>query len=194
MPPRLSTVAWQGAPTMTERFPLSKFELKGQSIMAMVAAMSIAQNRALKILADQGITPLEKERWYPMDKFLEALRTLQKEIGPNTTKAVGRKIPENAMFPPNIRTIEDGFRSIDMAYRMNHRGSGSIGGYHYTRVGDRSAQMLCDNPYPCALDEGLLESIGERFRPVDSLWVRVEHQPGDCRKNGAPACTFNLSW
>jgi hypothetical protein len=179
---------------MTERFPLSKFEVKGQSIMAMVAAMSITRNRALKILADQGITPLENERWYPMDKFLEAIRTLQKEIGPNTTKAVGRKIPENAMFPPNIRTLEDAFRSIDMAYRMNHRGSGSIGGYHYTRVGDRSAQMLCDNPYPCPLDEGLLEAIGERFRPVDSLWVRVEHQPGDCRKNGATACTFNLSW
>jgi hypothetical protein len=101
---------------MTERFPLSKFEVKGQSIMAVVAAMSIVQDRALKILAEQGITPLEKERWYPMDRFLEVFRTLQTEIGLNTTRAVGRKIPENAMFPPNLVTIEDGFRSIDVAY------------------------------------------------------------------------------
>jgi hypothetical protein len=179
---------------MTERFSLSQCEIKGQSIMAVVAAMSIVQDRAMKILAAQGIAPLEKERWYPLANFLEVFQTIQKEIGLNTIKAVGRKIPENAMFPPNIVTIEDGFRSIDVAYRLNHRGSGNIGGYHYSRTGERSAQMLCDNPYPCPMDEGLLEAIGRRFRPQDSLWTRVEHQPGACRKNGATSCTFDLSW
>jgi hypothetical protein len=179
---------------MSQRFSLSKIEIKGQSIMAVVAAMSIVQKRALKILAQQGITPLESERWYPLESFLEVFRAIQAEIGLNTIKAVGRKIPENAMFPPNIVTIEDGFRSIDVAYRMNHRGTGNIGGYHYSRTGERTAQMLCDNPYPCPMDEGLLESIGGRFRPQDSIWVRVEHQPGGCRKDGAASCTFNLSW
>ncbi|WP_224363420.1 hypothetical protein [Hyalangium versicolor] len=179
---------------MAERLAVSKFEVNGQAIMAVVAAMSITQNRALKMLAAQGIAPLEKERWYPMDKFLVVFEAIGKEIGPNTIKAVGRKIPENAIFPPNIQAIEDGFRSVDMAYRMNHRGTGSIGGYRYSQVGPRTAQMLCDNPYPCSLDEGLLEALGERFRPVDSLWVRVEHQPGSCRKSGAASCTFNLSW
>ncbi len=179
---------------MSERFSLAQCEIKGQSVMAVVAAMSIVQERALKILAEQGIAPLESERWYPMERFLEVFRTIQKEIGLNTIKAVGRKIPENAMFPPNIVTIEDGFRSIDVAYRMNHRGPGNIGGYHYTRTSDRSGRMVCDNPYPCPMDEGLLESIARRFRPQDSLWARVEHQSGDCRRNGAASCTFELSW
>ena len=60
---------------MTERFTLSQREIKGQSIMAVVDAMSIVQERALKILAEQGITPLEKERWYPMERFLEVFRS-----------------------------------------------------------------------------------------------------------------------
>ena len=84
----------------SQRFPLSKFEVKGQAIMSVVAAMSIIQDRALKMLAEKGVKPLEKERWYPMDRFLEVFRTIQTEIGPNTTKAVGRKIPDHALFPP----------------------------------------------------------------------------------------------
>jgi hypothetical protein len=179
---------------MTQRFPLSKFEVKGQSIMAVVSAMSLIQKRALKILADRGITPLEKETWYPLDRILEAFHAIHQEIGPNTIRAVGRKIPENAQFPPDIVTVEDALRSIDVAYKMNHRGPGSIGGYHFTTTSERTGKMVCDNPYPCPMDEGLLEAMGERFRPKDSLWVRVEHQPGSCRVSGATACSFKITW
>lgn len=179
---------------MPHRFALEKFEVQGQAIMSVVAAMALIQHRALKLLADRGITPLEKERWYPLDRLLEVFQTISTEIGPNTVKAVGRKIPENAQFPPDLKTLEEGLRAIDVAYRICHRGPGSVGGYHYTQKGTRTARMVCDNPYPCALDEGLLESIGERFRPIDSLWVRVEHQPGGCRKQGASACTYHLFW
>jgi hypothetical protein len=179
---------------MTQRFPVSKFEVQGQAIMAIVAAMALIQHRALKILAAHGITPLEKDRWYPMERLLASFQAINTEIGPNTVKAVGRKIPETAQFPPNLVTLEDGFRSIDVAYRTSHRGPGNVGGYHYTPMEERKARMLCDNPYPCNLDEGILEAIGERFRPKDSLWVRVEHQSGSCRKNGAASCTYNLTW
>ena len=179
---------------MSDRFAISLREIKGQSIMAVVAAMALVQERALKMLAEQGITPLEKERWYPMERFLKVFRTIQTEIGVNTLKAVGRKIPENAMFPPDIVTIEDGYRSIDVAYRMNHRGPGNIGGYHYSPLGERTGKMVCDNPYPCPMDEGLLQAIGKRFRPADSVWVGVEHEPGACRTDGAPSCTFHISW
>lgn len=179
---------------MSQRFQLEKFEVQGQAIMSVVAAMALIQHRALKILADRGITPLEKDRWYPLDRLMDVFKTISAEIGPNTVKAVGRKIPENAQFPPNLKTVEEGFRSIDVAYQMCHRGPGNVGGYHYTPTGSRTARMVCDNPYPCGLDEGLLEAIGERFRPIDSLWVQVEHQPGPCRKKGAASCTYNLSW
>lgn len=179
---------------MTDRSRWSNFEVKGQAVMSIVAAMSLIQSQALKILADRGITPLEKDRWYPLDRALEVYKIIQTEIGPTTVKAVGRKIPEVAEFPPNINTIEDGFRSIDIAYRLHHRGLGDVGGYHYKSLGERKGQMVCDNPYPCALDEGILEAIGERFRPKGSLWVRVEHLAGSCRKSGADSCTYNISW
>lgn len=157
-------------------------------------AMAFVQNRVQKILAAHGLAPLEKDKWYPMVRLLDATQTIRVEIGPNTLKAVGRKIPESAEFPPSISSIKEAYPSIDVAYRMNHRGTGSIGGYRYEAVGERSGRMTCDNPYPCEFDEGLLEATGERYRPQDSLWVRVEHQPGRCRKKGDSYCSYFITW
>ena len=36
------------------------------------------------------------------------------------------RIPANAKFPPQIKTIEDALGAIDMAYHMNHRINGKF--------------------------------------------------------------------
>ncbi|MBN1209487.1 MAG: hypothetical protein JXB05_31840 [Myxococcaceae bacterium] len=129
-----------------------------------------------------------------MSRALEVYEQIRTEIGPNTTKAVGRKLPDIVGLPPSIQTLEEAFGFIRVGYQMHHRGPGSIGSYHYEAMGERKGRMVCDNPYPCELDEGILEAVGEKFRPKDSLWVRVEHQPGSCRKNGDSACSYNIVW
>jgi hypothetical protein len=168
-------------------------EVSGQSVMAVVEAMKLGKDRALKLLAEHGIGPVDTTRWYPLNAVLSTYRTILKEIGPGTMRAVGRKVPEYAPFPPDITSVETALRSVDTAYRMNHRGSGNIGGYHYTSVAPRSVRMLCDSPYPCQLDEGLLEALAERFKPQDA-WVRVEHAPATCRQRGDASCAYTVSW
>ena len=69
-----------------------------------------------------------------------------------------------------------------------------IGGYHYEQHDRRSAKMVCDNPYPCDLDLGLVEAICDRYRPKDSLWVRIEHDPRSCRRRGDTSCTYLITW
>jgi hypothetical protein len=54
--------------------------------------------------------------------------------------------------------------------------------------------MVCDNPYPCEFDEGLLDALTERFRPPDAFFIRIEHEPGTCRQRGDKSCTYNLAW
>jgi hypothetical protein len=155
--------------------------------------MKLGRDRALKLLAEHGISPVEASRWYPLSAMLSTYRTIIKEIGPSTMRAVGRKLPEHAKFPADITSMEMALRSVDTAYRMNHRGSGDIGGYHCMSTGPRSVRMHCDNPYPCLLDEGLLQGLGERFRPSDA-WVRIEHAPQSCRDRGDASCTYTISW
>lgn len=168
-------------------------EVSGHSVHAVVEAMKLGHERTRQFLAEYGISPLERTRWYPISAVLRMYHAILKEIGPGTMRAVGRKIPENAHFPADINSVESALRSVDTAYRMNHRGSGNIGGYHFMSTGPRSARMHCDNPYPCLLDEGLLEALSERFRPLES-WVRIDHASPVCRQKGDSVCTYTISW
>lgn len=54
--------------------------------------------------------------------------------------------------------------------------------------------MVCENPYPCDMDLGLIEAIADRFRPPSVLRVRVEHSPGKCRKSGGKMCEYQIHW
>ena len=173
----------------------SEVQVLGQSIMAMIGGMELLKSRAMKILADNGIPQLEPQGWYPMRNALTAIKSIEEKIGPVTMRAVGRKVPEHAKFPPEITTIEQALRSLNVAYQMNHRGqqTGNIGGYHFDTAG-HGGRMVCDNPYPCNFDHGIIEALCERFRPKDSVWVRVEHAPLGCRHKGGSDCTYLISW
>jgi hypothetical protein len=179
---------------MPERSSVAQMEVSGVTIQAFMAAMALVSSRAKKILAAHGIESIEKDRWYPMPQLLEAYSHLLSEIGPNTTRAAGRKLPDIAGIPPHIKSLEEALDFVNTGYRMNHRGIGNIGSYSYASLGERKGRMISNIPYPCELDEGLLEALGEKYRPQDSLWVRVEHQPGSCRKSGGSSCTYNITW
>ena len=170
-------------------------QVLGQSIMAMIGGMELLKSRAMKILAENGIPELQPQGWYPMRNALTAIKSIEEKIGPVTMRAVGRKVPEHAKFPPEITTIEQALRSLNVAYQMNHRGqqAGNIGGYHFDRAG-HGGRMVCDNPYPCNFDHGIIEALCERFRPKDSVWVRVEHAPLGCRHKGGSDCTYLITW
>lgn len=172
-------------------------EVLGQSILAMIGGMELLKARAQRILAENGIAKLEPRAWYSMRNAIAAISSIEEKIGPVTMRAVGRKIPETARFPPELRTLEEALRSLDVAYQMNHRGqhAGNIGGYRYeTAAVGRGGRMVCDNPYPCNFDHGIIEALSERFRPKEAVWVRVEHGPQGCRQKGSSACTYQISW
>lgn len=179
---------------MTQPVNTTRIEVLGNSILSAMEAMKIAPERAQRIFAENGITRPEKDAWYPVDSVLRAYRDILKQIGPNTMKAVGRNIPKNAEFPPGLATLEQALKSLNTAYRMNHRGPGGIGGYHYEASSTRAGQVTCDNPYPCPVDEGLVEAIAERFKPKDAFFIRLQHDPTACRDRGAAACVYHVAW
>jgi hypothetical protein len=169
-------------------------EVLGNSILSILNGMEFSRSRALKILAENGITEIQGDVWYPLPKVLQAYHRVFEKVGPSTMRAVGRKIPENANLPPDIDTLEKALGSLDVAYRMNHRGPGDMGGYHYQPVAPRHVRLVCDSPYPCDVDLGILEAFGDKFRPKDSIRVRIEHDTRTCRLRGDGACTYDITW
>ncbi|MBI5030397.1 MAG: hypothetical protein HZB51_07710 [Chloroflexi bacterium] len=111
-----------------------------------------------------------------------------------TLLMIGRQIPQNAKWPPDVDTIEKGLRSIDVAYHMNHRG-GEIGSYRFEPTGKNSAKMICQNPYPCDFDLGIIDAVAHKFKPANVPMVTVKHDDSQpCRKKGADSCTYLINW
>lgn len=171
----------------------SRVEVSGSVVLLVIDSMGLFARLAKTILAKHGITKVEKAQWYPQQVYLDILSEIHEQVGLKTLKQMGRNIPEKALWPPYIGSVEEALPSIDAAYQMNHRG-GEIGSYAFTKTSDSSGTLVCRNPYPCPFDEGIVEGTAKKFAQNPSR-VRVAHIPKQpCRMNGDDRCTYTVSW
>jgi len=167
-------------------------EVIGDSILALVDGMGAFRSAALQILRQLGIEDPQPGEWYNQQAFLSAFREIAEKIGPNTLKVIGRTIPEKAIRPPTINSIESALSALDVAFHMNHRG-GEIGNYTVNKNGARSATIRCDNGYPCAFDLGLITGFATKFKKPGEN-PKITHSKGPCRMNGGDYCEYVISW
>lgn len=183
-----------------------KVEVNGQTVLSVVDGSTIKKS-ALKFLSKCGIDDPQPGRWYSQQSWLDAFRAIATEVGHLTLFQIGKKIPENADWPPQVKDIHGALASIDVAYHMNHRLDGrplfdpatgamaeGIGHYGYRRVDEHSARMTCNNPYPCDFDRGIIESAANKFKPAGFRVSVVHESPDVCRMHGADTCTYAVSW
>lgn len=179
---------------MSALIGVKKIQVRGAGILSLIDAMSLFRKQAQEMLDSHGLGSVVEDQWYPLQQVLDTFVSIEAKIGPNTIKAIGRNIPGRVLLPPHIATLEQALGTLDAAYRMNHRSEATLGSYSYSSLGARSAQVISASPYPCSFDEGLLEGMSERFRPKDSLWLRIEHDERGCRKSGAASCRYRVTW
>ena len=183
-------------------------EVNGRTVLSIVNGMGLLKNLGLKILTNNKIENPQKGRWYNQQYWLNAFKQISEEIGSYTLFEIGKSIPENAEFPPHIDSIHNALASIDIAYHMNHRLNGTplydpmtgklregIGHYKYIKIGDKQVEMLCDNPYPCDFDHGIIYAMVNKFKPSNSQIVNIEHDyVKSCRSNGDNTCSYIVTW
>ena len=169
-------------------------EVNGETVLSVVAGLAGSEAMARQILAEVGIADPQPGKWYRQQAWLDAFKRIAEEVGPRTLQNIGKTIPENAQWPPTVNSIETALPSIDVAYHMNHRG-GDIGSYAYQKTGDRTARMVCRNPYPCEFDHGIVMSVAKRFKPAGVAAVNTMHDNSQpCRSAGGDSCTYLVQW
>lgn len=189
----------------------SDIEVNGESLGATVDAFRQYPSIVSKYLLQYDVVgktskPLQIDRsaWYPLDRWLAAYSAIAKEVGLNSLYTIGKKIPENAAFPPHISDIYTALAAIDVAYHMNHRKAGvlmfnpetgemieGIGHYTYRPEGDQRAVLVCENPYPCEFDRGIISAMATRFEPGSKT---VHDNEAPCRKKGGESCSYIVWW
>lgn len=177
---------------MQEYEPLdSAVEVNGQTILSVVHAFPEGlRSHGERILAENGIDDPEEDEWYPQEHWLESFNDLHEQMGESTLAQIGKKIPRSAEWPPGTNTIVDGVESIDTAYHMNHRG-GEIGNYDAEQAGAETIYVVCDNPYPCAFDVGILEGVVDEFGETRAS---INEIGTECRADGGDECQYEITW
>jgi hypothetical protein len=187
-------------------------EVFGASIDAIVDAFKLFPSIALKRLVNAGIGTMRgkdvvvnRDSWYPQANWLAVFEGIASEVGPRALVQIGQHVPKHAPFPPSINDIHGAMGSMDAAYHMNHRKAGrvmfdpgtgqmlsGIGNYGYAPVPrERRIISVCENPYPCDFDRGIISALAARFERGS----RVTHDDSaPCRKNGADSCKFIIAW
>ena len=176
--------------------PPPRAELWGGSLFGLAEGLEgfgVAKTAVEALLAKAGIHQRDQEAWYPMTAALSFLAAVEADHGREALRSMGRAIPESSRFAPDLDDMERTLRVIEVAYQVNHRG-GPIGGFQLHLPEPGRAELVCENPYPCDLDLGLLERLLERAAG-GSPRASVVHRPGPaCRRLGARACVYDLRW
>ncbi len=188
-------------------------EVNGESLGATVDAFKQYPSIVSKYLVKYGLVKtvngkpeqIDRSAWYPLDKWLACYLAIAKDVGLNSLYTIGKKIPENAAFPPHLSDIRSALGSMDVAYHLNHRKGGlpmfdpatgtMLEGIGHIRVdfaeNERRAAVVCEHPYPCEFDRGLVTALATRFEPM----AKTVHDNGaPCRKKGASSCTYIVTW
>jgi len=171
----------------------SDVEVNGQTVLTTVNCFpEFMRSIALKILKDNGISDPQSDMWYSQKAWLDSFREISKKFGANTLFEIGKGIPANAKFPPEVDTVDKALGAIDVAYNMNHR-KGDIGFYKlidHDKV-KKKIVMNCKNPYPCDFDRGIITAMARKFVP--GAVVEVD-KTKPCRNEGADESWYILEY
>jgi hypothetical protein len=187
-------------------------EVWGACVEPFIEAFKLFPSVMMKRIVAHGIGTLrgkdiviDRQAWYPLEEWLKVFEDIATTVGPRAIFQIGQYIPRHAVFPPSVTDIHTAIGSVDVAYHMNHRKNGKvmfdpatgkklsgIGRYGFEPVtGERKIISICENPYPCDFDKGILSSMAARFEKNS----RVAHDDrAPCRKSDGPSCTFTITW
>lgn len=171
-------------------------EVWGASMLGCITGLEKAglpAGEAMGLLRQGGIPEVRPEGWYPQQPYLDMIGAIEQRHGEGALRAMARQVPDTSKFPPGISTLEQALQTLDLAYQMNHRG-GAIGHYACLPLGPRDLELICENPYGCAFDLGILDAVVAHFGAPNTHPV-VTHQPGTgCRRTGCEGCTYRITW
>jgi hypothetical protein len=183
-------------------------QVMGKNVGATLDGMWAVKTMAEDILASVGLDDIvtDEDHWYSQQLWLDAFKMIAERTGDATLRQIGKNIMKNANLPP-MDSLEDALGLMDIAYHMNYRNAKGqvlydpdrpkqmlegIGHYKYEKAsGENRAYMICDDPYPCAYDLGIITSFAQRFNPG----ARVEHDDAyGCKSKGSNACRYIITW
>jgi hypothetical protein len=165
-----------------------KHETIGSDILSVVGAIPLAKNVLGQALFDK-LAAAKPDAWYPIEWLFEASEVLDKKIGANGLRQVGRalfRMSHEARFKEVAKTAADLIYALDDMYHHANRGR-AIGGWQVVEFRSGHAVVDKTTPHHCLLEEGI---VGQA---LSSIGIPVNIEQPQCFRRGADSCRFVLS-
>jgi len=182
------------AVTLTTKFTgtiPARTEVSGISLAVYLAGFGTFAEMGKKIMREEGLDPDgPAPEWLPVPAFVAGLQKVRQKIGAAAMRQIGAKVPEGFPMPPEVlASAHLTLGGLDRAYQGAHR-NGDIGCFAYDKTGERSGDIVAQNPYPCAFDEGLITGFVRRAEKL----AAIKHDPATCRERGDLRCVYHIHW
>ncbi|NQX59947.1 hypothetical protein [Paenibacillus qinlingensis] len=140
-------------------------EVHGSAVKSVIEGCGVFQKRVRTLLAEKGIAELDVQAWYSLDDVITVITDLSASVGSNLLLEIGKYIPKNSVFPPEIDSFEKAVVLLDIAYKMNHR-NGNYGEYKCIQEDPQTLRFICNVPYPAMVNLGILRGFARKFQSL----------------------------
>ena len=138
--------------------------VRAANVRATIEAFEIAPYMAKRLIEKHqlAVSDLRADNFVLVQRWLDALKSIQQQFGDVLLHQTGTRIIENADFPPHFQDVEAVLLALDDIYHLNHKGE--VGHYRSTQNADGSIEVRCETPYPRHFERGLVEGISRNKR------------------------------
>ena len=178
-------------------------EVNKNTIGSVIRALPVGEDIRQEILLKNNIDLASDKEWFNQQLWLNCFSDIEEILGETILYMIGESIPESAYFP-EINSLEEALKKLDVAYHMNHRLNGKvmydnvtgkmlegIGHYTLTEFDEEKgyAVMVCENPYPSRFDLGIISRLVKKYshNPNSKVYLDITKET---RLEGGRSCTY----
>ncbi|MHA1910734.1 MAG: hypothetical protein ACTSYA_03470 [Candidatus Kariarchaeaceae archaeon] len=163
-------------------------EVNTEYISAMIKTFGNFDILAIEILEEHGINvDLLENEWINIQQWMDAFKEIASRLGPSEISKVGEKIAER-FFLKIKKSMSDSLELLQEIYDKFHQGK--VGKYEVNELGINLIHVKCNNPYSCAFDKGMIQTIAKKV----SKEAKIKHLPSSCRNLGHEQCVYSVKW
>lgn len=130
---------------------------------------SLAQEAVQPLLEKHKLLPLEAERWYPLQDWLNVLNDLSSQEGAMfDLVAIGLAVAANVPLPPEASAVPFEVFFLQMypvSYKVQFRNT-QPGWVEAVKVSEKHLLFRVDNPFPPNLVYGTIYGFARRLMPA----------------------------
>jgi hypothetical protein len=167
----------------------------GANIIATVEALGAYTAAGYNILAENGITDIKPDAWYPMQALCNFFEAVDTKVGASAYYIIGKTVAATVPLPPEVNTVEKALSRFDMVYKTNYKGVAWTEGWRVQITGDKSAKLIFRGPFPDDFVRGVTEGFVRRFNRGAGGRVTVRIDAAAPRRDcGESSTTLLASW